>query len=126
MAETNLLSNSLHSKSLFFVRAAWISAAAIIFWALISYFIIEPQHISLIHLIIWGQLMLISLILFIVGFIISVIDLYRFYHTTDVVLKRKLFRRMLWSLPGLFMAIVLLFLVGYLIFAVLQSIVAVG
>lgn len=114
--------NPLQSKSIWFVRSAWISVGAIVAWALLSYFIIKPQNVSLLHLIVWGMLMVGSLLLFVAGFIASWINFYQNRKTNDLVLKRKLFRRVLWSLPGLLLAMLLVFLLGFLIISVAQSI----
>ncbi len=114
--------NPLQSKSLWFVRIAWISTGVIIAWALLSYFVLKPQNVSLLHLVIWGQLMVINLTLFIAGFITSLINFYRNRQTTDLVLRRKLFRRVLWSLPGLLLAVLLVLFLVFLVFSVAQSI----
>lgn len=114
--------NLLQSRSLWFVRAAWISTGAIIVWALLSAFVLKPQNISLLHLIIWGQLMIINLVLFLVGFVTSWINFYRNRKTVDLVLRRKLFRRVLWSLPGLLFGILFIFLLGFLIISVADAI----
>lgn len=113
---------SSQSKSLWLIGTAWAGVILIIVWVLVSYFVIKPQKISLLDLVIWGMLMLINLGLFIVGFITSWFDFFKNRKTADLVLKRKLFRRLLWSLPGLLMVLLLIFLLGFLIFSVMQSI----
>lgn len=115
-------SKSSQSKSLWLIGTAWAGVILIIVWVLVSYFVIKPQKISLLDLVIWGMLMLINLGLFIVGFITSWFDFFKNRKTADLVLKRKLFRRLLWSLPGLLMVLLLIFLLGFLIFSVMQSI----
>jgi hypothetical protein len=121
MNEPALQVNPLKSRSFWFVKSAWISVGVIIAWALLSYFVIKPQNVSLLHLVIWGQLMVVNLILFVAGFVTSVLNFYQNRKTVDLVLRRKLFRRVLWSLPGLFLAALLVFLLGFLVVSVAQS-----
>ncbi len=121
MNQPILDTNPLQSKSLWFVRSAWISTGVIIIWAFLSAFVLKPQNVSLLHLVIWGQLMVINLILFLAGFITSWINFYRNRKTTDLVLTRKLFRRVLWSLPGLLLGVLLVFLLVFLVISVAQS-----
>lgn len=111
-----------YSRSLWFVRSAWISLGVIIAWALLSYFVIKPQNVSLLDLSIWGLLMVVNLLLFVAGLITSWLNFYQNRKTTDLVLRRRLLRRVFWSLPGLLLVILLVCLLGFLIILVAQSI----
>jgi putative copper export protein len=94
---------------------------AVVIWAVLSFAVFKPQHVSLLHLIIWGQLMVVNVILFIVSFIVSVLNFYRLRQVVDSPTRRVLRRRIVWTLPGLCMALLLLGLVMYLVISVAQA-----
>ena len=116
----------MRSKSIWIIWSAWISTGFIIAWAILSLFVFKPQNVSLLHLLIWGFLMMLNVGFFLVGFIVATIEYYRSRHIVDLAVKKILFRRIFWAVPGLIMALLLVFLLGFLAFSVFQALVVVG
>ncbi len=114
------------SKSIWIIRAAWVSLGVIILWALLSFFVLKPQNVSLLHLLIWGFLATLNTVLFMTGFITALLEYYRGQHQMmDAALKKVLFRRIFWTLPGLVIALLVLGLLVFLLVSVSQAIFAV-
>jgi hypothetical protein len=98
------------SSSIWPLRFAWLIISAVAVWALVGFFVFENILPNFYSLVMWVVMMMFALILFLVACISSVAVLLRARKIGDSLLKKKSIVRFLFSLIGLCISSLLLFL----------------
>lgn len=98
------------SSSIWPLRFAWLIIFAVAVWALVGFFVFENILPNFYSLVMWVVMMMFALILFLVACISSVAVLLRARKIGDSLLKKKSIVRFLFSLIGLCISSLLLFL----------------
>ena len=102
--------NQSQPRSAWPLRIAWIFTFVVVLWAVAGFFISESLMPNFYSLVAWVVLMTATVILFIIAFISSVAGLFQARQTGNLVLKKKSIVRLVFSLFGLCISPLLLFI----------------